>query len=140
MQSNTPLLRILPYAGVLPFVACALLLLCGVKEIKGLGHTIGVALTYGLVIVPFMAGAHWGQFLSGLRPRVNLLVSSNAVALIAWGSYLLLAPIYACLVFVALFAFLYWIDTQLELDGLYMRTRRYVTLIVCTSLLLIALS
>lgn len=140
MQSNTPLLRILPYAGALPFVACALLLLFGVKEIKGPGHTIGVALAYSLVIVSFMAGVHWGQFLSGLRPGVNLLVSSNAVALIAWGSYLVLAPIYECLVFVALFAFLYWIDTQLELDALYMRTRRYVTLMVCTSLLLIALS
>lgn len=139
MQSNTPLLRILPYAGTLPFVACALLLLFGVKELPGLGHTSAVALAYGLVIVSFMAGVHWGQFLSGLRPKLNLLVSSNAVALIAWGSDLMLAPVYECLVFVALFAFLYWIDTQLKLDPHYLQTRRYVTLIVCTSLLLIAI-
>lgn len=44
------------------------------------------ALAYGAVIASFVCGVHWGLFMhqSGTMP-VNLLVTSNVGALLAWG-------------------------------------------------------
>jgi hypothetical protein len=97
-----------------------------------------MVLSYGLLIISFMAGVHWGQYLSGLRPRLNLLVSSNAVALLTWFCYLKLQPFELLLVFAGIFAVIYLIDLQMRLDGSYMQTRRNVTAIVCSCLLVIA--
>lgn len=142
IMQNSSLLRTLPYAGTLPFVLGA------AAQFSTSWPTIiymvifidvqHLVLSYGLLIVSFMAGVHWGQSVSGVQSRFNLLVSSNAVALIAWGCYLTLPPFYVCLVFAALFALLYVIDTQLSLDPSYLQTRRNVTLIVCISLLAVA--
>ena len=141
-MQNTPLLRTLPYAGTLPFVlGAASLFSTTLPTLIYMVMFIDVqhlVLSFGLLIVAFMAGVHWGQSVSGVQSRFNLLVSSNAVALIAWGCYLTLPPFYVCLVFAALFALLYVIDTQLSLDPSYLQTRRVVTIIVCSCLAYIA--
>jgi Protein of unknown function (DUF3429) len=141
-MTHSPLLRILPYAGTLPFVVGALSNLSSTLPtiiyltlFMDVQHLV---LSYGLLIVSFLAGVQWGQYLSGLRPRINLLVSSNVVALVAWVAYIRLQPFYLCFVFAALFALLYAIDTQLNLALEYLRTRRNVTIIVCVSLLAVA--
>lgn len=142
-MTNPTLLRILPYAGALPFIMGAAANLSG--TLPNLIYLImfmdvkHLVLSYALLIVSFMAGVHWGQHLSGMQTRFNLLLSSNAVALVAWGCYIRLQPDPLCFVFIGLFAVLYFIDTQLELQPNYLQTRRNVTLIVCTSLALIAL-
>jgi Protein of unknown function (DUF3429) len=143
-MQNYSLLRTLPYAGALPFVlGAAAQFSPTVPTIIYMIMFIDVqhlVLSYGLLIVSFMAGVHWGQSVSRVQSRFNLLLSSNAVALIAWGCYLTLPPFYVCLVFAALFALLYVIDTQLSLDPSYLQTRRNVTCIVCISLVAVAFS
>jgi Protein of unknown function (DUF3429) len=141
-MSQSTLLRLLPYAGTLPFIygvasrfsdsLSALVYLVFFIDVR---HMV---LSYGLLIISFMAGVHWGQYLSGLRPRLNLLVSSNAVALLTWFCYLKLQPFELLLVFAGIFAVIYLIDLQMRLDGSYMQTRRNVTAIVCSCLLVIA--
>jgi Protein of unknown function (DUF3429) len=140
LQSN--FLRILPYAGTLPFMYGA-----ASRFSDSLSAAVyfvfyldvrHMVLSYGLLIISFMAGVHWGQYLSGLRPRLNLLLSSNALALLTWFFYLKLQPFELLLVFAGIFAVIYIIDLQLKLDASYMHTRRNVTAIVCGCLLVIA--
>jgi hypothetical protein len=45
-----------------------------------------VALGYGAVIASFVCGVHWGQFMGRSETMpINLLVTSNVGALLAWG-------------------------------------------------------
>jgi uncharacterized membrane protein YoaK (UPF0700 family) len=132
------LLRFLPYAGALPFVIGALLVFLRVHSLPFIGSTQNAVLSYGLLIISFMAGVHWGQYLSGVRGEVNLLLSSNMVALLAWFGFLLLPTLWFCLLLIFLFAVLYLIDMQLDSPTDYLKTRRHVTAIVCLSLLVTA--
>lgn len=138
ISSQSNLLCVLPYAGVLPFAGGALLLAMQVHDLPLLGSTQHVILSYGLLIVSFMAGVHWGQYLSGQRAKVNLLVSSNVVALVAWFGFLLLPAFWFCLLLVLLFAVLYMIDLKLHSQSDYLKSRRNVTAIVCISMLVTA--
>jgi Protein of unknown function (DUF3429) len=140
MTQNSTLLRALPYAGALPFVGCALLPLFGVRVVPLLGDVTSIALAYGLTIVSFMAGVHWGQYLEGRRCDLNLLITSNAVTLLAWFGFLLLPPFHFSFLLVVLFGGLYLIDRPLHPLSQYLTTRRNVTLIVSASLILGALS
>jgi Protein of unknown function (DUF3429) len=137
-SSHSDLMRVLPYAGTLPFIAGALLLLMGVQDIPYLGATRMLVLSYGLLIVSFMAGIHWGQYLAGVRAGVNLLASSNVVALVAWFGFLLLPASWFCLLLVVLFAVVYALDRQIDGGTDYLATRRNVTGIVCLSLVVAA--
>jgi hypothetical protein len=138
------LIRMLAFAGTIPFVASALLLLLGVEHLPIVGNNERLALSYGLVIASFMAGVHWGQCLSGARIEINLPVTSNAAALIAWFSVLLLPAPWACLGLMAVFAALYFVDRMLKsashITADYLRLRLIITTIVCLSLAVIALS
>lgn len=128
------LTTLLPYAGALPFLCGAIFMVLNINELPLLGSTQAALLSYGLLIVSFMAGVHWGQYLSGARPSVNLLFSSNAVALLAWFGFLVLPAILFCILLIALFATLYIIDLQLHTNSQYLNTRRNVTALVCLSL------
>jgi hypothetical protein len=138
MTSN--LTRVLPYAGALPFMAGALLLLFNSETLPLIGDAQHAVLSYGLVILSFMAGVHWGQFLSGARGAFNLLLTSNAIALAGWFGFLLLPPLWFCLLLVLLFALVYVIDRPIHSGTDYLTMRRNVTGIVCVSLLLTAYS
>jgi Protein of unknown function (DUF3429) len=131
-------LYLLPIAGVLPFVGGALLMLLGVPTVFSVPVQT-LVLSYALLIVSFMAGVHWGQYVSGVRTRVDLLLSSNVVALAAWFGFLLLPKLYFCLLLVVLFIALNSIDGHLHQQGVidrnYRQLRNYVTTAVCVSLL-----
>ena len=132
------LLAILPVAGLIPFVGGALALLFGMPTIFSLSVQ-AIVLSYALLIVSFMAGVHWGQYLSGVRTRVDLLVSSNVVAISAWCGFLLLPQLYFCLLSIVLFIILNSIDGHLHQQGIidtrYWQLRQFVTSAVCVSLL-----
>jgi Protein of unknown function (DUF3429) len=141
MKSNNPnLLHLLPYAGALPFIACACLVIARMDHLPMLGPIETIAQSYGLLILSFMAGVHWGQHVSGVRGQVNLLVSSNAVALAAWFGFLLLPAHWFYSLLIALFTGLYLIDRPLQADPDYLGVRRNVTLLVCLSLLVLAVA
>ncbi len=130
-----PLLRVLPYAGTLPFVLGTIAKLTGTVPMIYFIDMRRLVLSYGVLIVSFIAGVHWGQYLSGTRGHVNLLIASNVITLVAWLGGLLLLPVQICYLLIGLFALLYVIDMGLGLSPSYLQTRRNVTLIVCTSLL-----
>jgi phosphoglycerol transferase MdoB-like AlkP superfamily enzyme len=135
---NNKLLRILPFAGTIPFVAGAALLLTGNQALPFIGSTERAILSYGLLILSFMAGVHWGQYLSGVRTSVDLLLTSNVITLATWFGFLLLPAQWFCLLLVLLFIAVYLIDRTLHAGSDYLTTRRNVTGIVCASLLLAA--
>ncbi|WP_298970871.1 DUF3429 family protein [uncultured Psychrobacter sp.] len=68
----------LTFAGSIPFIACAILLIVGVDSVLALGKTSNILATYGLVIATFMAGAQWGNHLAfkyfSVRKYVTLIV------------------------------------------------------------------
>ncbi len=138
MKKQFAFTNFLPIAGALPFVFCAILLALGVKDLGVLGRVETVMLSYGLAIVSFMAGVHWGQYLAGVRTRVNLLVASNVVTLAAWFGFLVLPKIHFCLLLIVLLIVLNSIDGHLRDEGAispdYAKTRMVVTILVCISL------
>jgi Protein of unknown function (DUF3429) len=135
--------RPLAFAGALPFVASALLLWAGHTSLPVLGSVSNIAASYGLVILAFMAGVQWGQRLSGVETTLNLFLISNATALAAWFSYLLLSPRLFFASLAVLFAVVLLIDRRLAAEGHlsadYVRTRTVVSALVVLSLAVIAL-
>lgn len=138
-----PLAHRLAWLGSLPFVACAGLAL-------GDGVAIGVSFDpravgnlYALLIVAFMAGAHWGQGLAA-GAGAGLWLPSNALALAAFFAALLLVPALQSLVYAALFGVLLVIDYRAwragRIDRDYWNTRCRVSALVIGCLLVLALS
>jgi Protein of unknown function (DUF3429) len=144
MQNTTAAItRPLAFAGALPFVASALLLWAGHTSLPVLGSVSNIAASYGLLILAFMAGVQWGQRLSGVETSLNLFLISNAIALAAWFSYLLLSPKLFFASLAVLFAVVLMIDKRLAAEGHlsadYVRTRTAVSALVVMSLAVIAL-
>lgn len=134
----------LAYAGAVPFVACALLPPAGVRELPLIGSLDYVAVSYAIVIVSFMAGTHWGHALADPGgPPGWLLLTSNALTLAAWFSFLLAPLALTLVVAAAAFAALLLIDYRLQRSGAhapaYLQARRNVTAIVIVALGLTAL-
>jgi small-conductance mechanosensitive channel len=132
----------LTYAGALPFIAAAGLCLVRVETLPLAGSVQTLATSYGLVIVSFMAGVHWGQMRSGKSGALNLFVTSNTAALAAWFAFLLLPAAWFYGALILLFATLYGIDRLLHSEAHLshgdLRVRGAVTAIVCASLMVLA--
>ena len=129
----------LAFAGALPFVACAVGPFFDIAHIERIGALDYIAAVYGLAIVSFMSGAHWGTYLyRHAESPVNLFISSNVITVIAWLSILLVDIELALVGICLLFAYLLFIDYRLLKSNLigssYFRTRLVVTLIVICSL------
>ncbi len=129
--------RILALAGALPFVAGAFMAMAGIDV------PVPAALltsSYGLAIVSFLCGAHWGTYLyrADAAP-LNLLVSSNAIVVGTWLAWLL-APLGVVLgVQVAAFLTLLLIDHRLLAAGLV--TQHYfVTRVEATALAVLSIA
>jgi len=83
------LYTLLTLAGTLPFIACALLPLLGIDSIPPLGNLHALANSYGLAIICFLCGAHWGTYLSGqFAGSPNLFATSNAIFLAVWFAFI----------------------------------------------------
>ena len=83
------LAQCLTYAGVLPFL-CAAIIPAVKPNFLGLNYD-NIILTYGAVIVSFVAGVHWGIYLFK-DPPLNLFIHSNIAALLAWSAVLVAHP------------------------------------------------
>jgi hypothetical protein len=142
-DTSTAITRPLAFAGALPFVASALLLWSGHSMLPLVGSVQGLVASYGLLILAFMAGVHWGQRLAGVETQVNLFLLSNATALGGWFAYLLLSPRLYFASLAVLFAILLLVDRHLGAKGIlsedYVRTRSVVSALVVMSLGVIAL-
>ena len=134
----------LTYAGVIPFMLCAVFLLLPIEARAWLPFFFSakVALsTYALAIASFLAGSHWGQhfYLDGVW-RISLPLASNAIVIVIWLGFLTLPSDSLLLaLYVAAFALLLVIDQRLFRAGLitrhYFKTRCIITTLVIATLL-----
>jgi hypothetical protein len=143
-MQDSKLYSSLAFAGTLPFIACALLPLSGIDSIPPLGNLDAVASAYGLTIVCFLAGAHWGVHLSGLSAgSLNLFVTSNAIFVAVWFAFVGAGIAWAIAVQIIAFLLLLQIDFRLYKNGRislhYLRIRSIATVIAVISLLVILL-
>lgn len=135
----------LAFAGVIPFLACALLPLVGVDALPRLGGLDEVANSYSLAIICFLSGIHWAQHLhSNDTMPFNLMASSNVIFLFAWFAFVLASTNWSlALQIVALVAILL-VDRQLVragvIDAEYLRVRLIATTLAVASLATIILS
>lgn len=125
--------KVLAYSGAIPFVACALATVFAVPVPTDLVERIAVS--YGLAIVSFLAGAHWGLYLHhGEAIRLNLLVSSNLILLAVWFFSLFASVRWALLsqavAFVVLLAIDYRLAGARAISRQYFALRGSVTLLV----------
>ena len=132
----------LTFAGAIPFVACAFLLMIDVVTVPMLGSVGDVLSAYGLVIASFMAGAHWGNHLDlsdDNKWAIRLPLYSNIIAL----GFLILSAIGFIWLLVIGFISLLVIDYSLHraqiISHAYFKVRQYVTAIVVISLVIAAL-
>ena len=137
MSVNPRLYRILALAGGLPFLAGAFMAMAGIDT------PVPAALltsSYGLAIVSFLCGVHWGTFLyRAEQAPLNLFVTSNVIVVLAWLAWLL-APLEVVLG-TEVFAFLalLLIDYLLLAAGLVSR-HYFVTRVEATALAVLSLA
>lgn len=144
-QTSRRLHRFLTLAGVLPFVACAVLPLFGIFSVPVLGSLDAVVASYGLGIACFVAGSHWGLDISGLNTSpVNLFASSNVIFLFVWLAYVSTNLSIAIAAQIIGFGALLFIDYRLHAAKVttrgYFRLRAGVTVIVIVSLMVVLLA
>jgi hypothetical protein len=140
---------ILTYAGTIPFVACAAILLFGpAMGLGGLRQFAGQAITtYAAVIVSFLGGIQWGIAIAThqQQPQTakSLFLLSVVPSLLAWA--MLFLPNDSSRVVVAIFlvGFIWIIDALLHLQQVlptwFFRLRSIVSAVVMASLIAVLL-
>ena len=90
---------VLAVLGVLPFIGCLIMLLYPVSSPLFSGKIAETMSLYGLLIVSFIAGSHWGITLVGSQDkRVEIALSTNVVVVLLWLLYgRLSTPVMLCL-------------------------------------------
>ena len=142
MIQDSKLYTALALAGTLPFIARALLPLLGHDSLPHLGPLDQVVASYGLAIVCFLAGAHWGVYLSGRSTgSLNLFIISNVIFLAVWFAYVGAGINIAIGIQVAAFLALLFIDLRLKnsdvISAAYFQVRMMATMIAVVSLLVV---
>lgn len=142
MIQETKTYTALALAGTIPFIACALLPLLGYDSIRYLGSLDKVVASYGLAIICFLSGAHWGTYLSGRSAdSLNLFITSNVIFLAVWFAYVGADMKWAIGTQVLAFLTLLFIDLRLKrsdvISNAYFRVRSVATLIATISLLVV---
>jgi hypothetical protein len=122
-----PLMRLLTYAGLIPFVAATIAVWLGEAGAQF------VLQSYGAIILSFLGGIHWGRALGAQNIHaIPLLISSNVMALVAWLSLLLTTPYLIYSILMACFAIQYQTDRALTKLGIitpaFLRLRAHATL------------
>lgn len=142
MSQNRKTYTALTLAGTIPFVACSLLPLLGHPSVPHLGSLDRIVASYGLAILSFLAGAHWGMYLSGRSAdSLNLFVISNVIVVAVWFAYIGASLKLAIGVQVLAFVTLLFIDLRLQQGAVisiaYFRVRSIATLVAVISLLVV---
>lgn len=144
-MDNRHLYSLLAYAGAAPFVACALLPLVGIVAIPPFGPLDQLVNSYGLAIVCFLCGVHWANHLEHKDELpFNLMLSSNAVFLLAWFGFVVGELSTSLLIQAASLLILLTIDGRLRaadvITAHYFRVRLTATSLAIASIVVILLS
>lgn len=142
MPHYAVLVRTLVYAGALPFMGSALLVLLPLLPAL---DASGLFQRYLLVILTFLCGVHWGQGLAarGQLP-VNVFLLSNALVVLLWLAEFFLPLRWFLLLALVVLGLLVWIDRTLHaveaIDHWYYLTRQRISWIVgsCVAMVLLA--
>ena len=145
---NKNLNHFLAYLGCLPFIIAAIFFSAKLQFMSATFSATffeNIIKSYGLVIVSFMAGVNWGQYLTfKKKPKLNLFLISNIITLLCWFSFFLISSSGFFLNLIFSFLSLLAIDYHLKkldlIEVKYFQTRISVTMIVCISLMLIKIS
>ena len=140
VQGKQRLAQFLVYSGALPFIAsvCASLMGWEIFDARWYG------ISYGAIILSFLAGIHWGVYLfaSSSCPQ-NLFITSNIAALLGWLSLLVYPHWVAFFLLILCFSWMLLLDHKLFrldiLPGWFYRLRVHATIIVIASLLSLGL-
>ena len=142
MRTMTKAFYYLIYAGTIPFILCSICFSTDIKSIYLLGSVDKILSAYGLVILSFLSGSHWGQHLY-INRRIwgcTLPVLSNIIAVLLCFSFLVLSFKELVAIFVASFIILLIIDHRLFqmylISDHYFQTRCFVSAIVIISLII----
>lgn len=131
------LAQLLTYLGTLPVLIALALKFYNPLEIDG----IVISKFYAAIIVSFISGIHWGIYLLSTKEvKINLFITSNIIALIAWGS-LIYQDVFSMIILqIICFLLLLYIDTKLYrknfLQKWFYELRVNATLIISIALLL----
>ena len=141
-MESRKLYPILTYAGVLPFVGCALMPLFGLQQLWNAGSFDQIAAAYGLAIVCFLCGAHWGTYLYHREKAPdNLYITSNVIVVACWFAFLMAAKAVTLFALILAFLCLLVIDYRLLKAGLltdyYFRMRSVATAVAVAALAII---
>ena len=114
----------------------------GLDALPHLGPLDQLVASYGLAIVCFLAGAHWGTYLAGRSTNsLNLFVISNVIFLAVWFAYVGAGIKTAIGMQIFAFLTLLLIDLRLRsgdvISATYFRVRAVATLIAIVSLLFV---
>lgn len=134
----------LAYAGAIPFVACAVMMWMGQRDLAGILYVEDVLIVYGLVIATFLNGVHWGTYLyQSERSPLNLFITSNVVTIAIWLVFmtttLVVTLISQMIAFAILLLIDWWLLRAAVIPASYFRLRFIVTVIVVVSLLAVVL-
>ena len=144
-MADRKLYPLLTYAGMMPFVGCALMPFVGLQELWNLGSYDYIAAAYGLAIVCFLCGAHRGTYLYQVRAAPdNLFISSTVSVVACWFAFLMAAQAITLFVLILAFLCLLVIDYRLLKAGLltdfYFRMRSNATVVAVVALAIIIAS
>jgi hypothetical protein len=127
---------LLGYAGLLPFLACAVALLlpeAGLREAAA-----RLLPGYGAVILSFLGGVHWGLVLRSPSPRAPALLAIGVLPSLAGWLSLLLPLEKALAAQVAVFGAFWLYEHRVLGPGVippaYLAMRRWLTLVAIAAL------
>ncbi len=141
---------VLAYAGTIPFIAAAVILLFG--NLLGIGMLRPLAAqgitTYAAIIVSFLGGIQWGIGISTheQQPQTarSLFMLSIVPSLLAWAMLFLPASTSRVVVAIFLVGFVWIIDALLHLQKVipawFFRLRCVVSAVVIASLIVALIS
>ncbi len=156
-QHSHGISKVLGFAGLIPFLVPAALMLQAALSAKGFEsaaffglYAPYVFITYSAIILSFLCGALWGKAVSGdcRQSASTMLIFSNLIALGAWSCtlFIYLAPIMSILALAMLlagFLALLFCEREFELmvfqrngendfrNSSYWKMRLQLTVLVC---------
>ncbi len=134
--------KFLTYAGTVPFLLSALFILTGKGGAYPENPYFNVMITYGAVILSFLAGSYWGVTLSPIGHSTKISrffgVFSITISLSAWLCLLNRDDFSTISILIIGFLTCLWTDEYLKRDGLidrdYFKTRIVATFCAVLSL------
>ena len=131
-MNHASLIKLLTYFGATPFFLAIYLPLTQ-QPLLGV-EAVQWFLTYGLVILSFMAGTLWGQVVNASAQVKRIALATNIITLAAWFAFLLAGPVLVLLMlalgFIALYLLEWRVMDRVPRPEYYLALRLRVTALV----------